>query len=885
MRRNSLFIMLLLAVLLPITISAQQIFQVPVYFWNDVILEQGFVTGESANGADVKFWGATAGNYVLYDASEDLFTVVQTNDNTSGTEVGATVTLTQTGAGAISEGFYSKVIADVQTGSWVNGIVGRVDYSTGSTGDAGGGMAAAICAELNLPARTPSGGAYYAIDLEIEAPENFSSLTSPTTRPMAFMRTGLWGNTTAAADWEDYGYIFHFDDINDLTGNVWYDNTLRVLVNTTAFYIPLSDAQGEYSSAYPIDISNATNSTSPTVGSIQTDGGLGVVLDLYVDGTSNLDNTDIDGTFAADGTTFDVNSTTTVTIDNTNTSNGVVINAVTSGSPISIGHTTSETTVNDNLSVTGDLAVELVANLDNTDIDGTITADGTAFDFNATSTFTMDNTNTTNGIDINTGTDGSPVDIGHSNSEVGIGDNLTVSGDADVVGALTGNTIASDATVVAASTMSTGANSGTSGQITFIASDNDQGTVTINTSDNLTFAGFTGGVDVNGDFTTGTIESDANVTGVTGIFTQTAEGVSLDIGYSATAQVTATGIIDVVRTGDMTGIDAEVYSDINILPDWTFTEPGGGETTTIYGVNIDMTSMETTAGDGTSIVAALNLVADTDGDAGTQLALQISGNTAILDDNTLRLGSTDGVATRILLEFDETTTGIGQIQLGTSATPMVLNTNPGGAVNAIEVNVTHSAGAGDGTWQKGVYSGMIISGTGDSGSSISAVNGSVNSSGAMSSAYAGWFQATHASSDDITGAMAGINVDLYISTSNFEATQTLQTAIFTLRADQARTVTCTSENFNMILIKNQSALAGLYSMIKLSSAGADDPEFMIAFEGSADNGVFGFESGSNCVADTGDPGAAGNGGTAAATHKIKCEYNGTTFYIAGWADF
>lgn len=54
---------------------------------------------------------------------------------------------------------------------------------------------------------------------------------------------------------------------------------------------------------------------------------------------------------------IDINATTTCTIDNTNTSNGVVINAATSGGPISIGHATSETTVNDNLTVTGTTAL------------------------------------------------------------------------------------------------------------------------------------------------------------------------------------------------------------------------------------------------------------------------------------------------------------------------------------------------------------------------------------------------------------------------------------------------------------------------------------------------------------------------------------------------
>ena len=77
--------------------------------------------------------------------------------------------------------------------------------------------------------------------------------------------------------------------------------------------------------------------------------------DMDIDGTSNLDNTDIDGTLAVDGTTISLDATTSLNIDNSNTSNGITIGTATSGVPISIGHTTSETTVNDNLTVTGDL--------------------------------------------------------------------------------------------------------------------------------------------------------------------------------------------------------------------------------------------------------------------------------------------------------------------------------------------------------------------------------------------------------------------------------------------------------------------------------------------------------------------------------------------------
>ena len=79
--------------------------------------------------------------------------------------------------------------------------------------------------------------------------------------------------------------------------------------------------------------------------------------DMDIDGTSNLDNTDIDGTLAVDGTTISLDATTSLNIDNSNTSNGITIGTATSGVPISIGHTTSETTVNDNLTVTGDLTV------------------------------------------------------------------------------------------------------------------------------------------------------------------------------------------------------------------------------------------------------------------------------------------------------------------------------------------------------------------------------------------------------------------------------------------------------------------------------------------------------------------------------------------------
>ena len=76
---------------------------------------------------------------------------------------------------------------------------------------------------------------------------------------------------------------------------------------------------------------------------------------IDVDGVANLDNTDIDGTLVVDGTNISLDSTSTLNIDNSNTSNGITIGTATSAVPISIGHTTSDTTINDNLIVTGNV--------------------------------------------------------------------------------------------------------------------------------------------------------------------------------------------------------------------------------------------------------------------------------------------------------------------------------------------------------------------------------------------------------------------------------------------------------------------------------------------------------------------------------------------------
>ena len=134
----------------------------------------------------------------------------------------------------------------------------------------------------------------------------------------------------------------------NLDGAIQVDNTITVGVDDTGYDVKFF---GDTASAYMLWDTSADDLV------LAGAAGLDIAGDIDVDGTSNLDNTDIDGTLAVDGTTISLDATTSLNIDNSNTSNGITIGTATSGVPVSIGHTTSEVTVNDNLTVTGTLTL------------------------------------------------------------------------------------------------------------------------------------------------------------------------------------------------------------------------------------------------------------------------------------------------------------------------------------------------------------------------------------------------------------------------------------------------------------------------------------------------------------------------------------------------
>ena len=168
------------------------------------------------------------------------------------------------------------------------------------------------------------------------------------------------GNSTTHVSVKDgdNGTTFGFTIASDA---LMMSSTNRLEFGDTGTYIHQSaDGVLDLVSDTEIEINATTidmNGAADLSGNLTVGGDIDLEGSIDVNATANLDNTDIDGTLAVDGTTISLDATTSLNIDNSNTSNGITIGTATSGVPISIGHSTSETTVNDNLNVTGILDV------------------------------------------------------------------------------------------------------------------------------------------------------------------------------------------------------------------------------------------------------------------------------------------------------------------------------------------------------------------------------------------------------------------------------------------------------------------------------------------------------------------------------------------------
>jgi len=283
----------------------------------DGVLQYSTLTvGVDDTGYDVKFFGATSGKYILWDESDDALIIPDSTNIKIGT--GNDLQLFHDG----TDSYIKNATGALKLATETSGIVVTIGHTTSETTVA-------------------------------------DNLT-------------VTGNVTVGVD--DTGGDVKF--FGATSGKYWlWDESADGVVQYSALTVGVDDT------GYDVKFFGATSGAymlwDESADDLKLVGAAGFTVagDIDVDGTANLDNTDIDGTFAVDGTTISLDATTSLNIDNSNTSNGITIATATSGVPISIGHSTSETTVNDNLTVTGQTTLSdniLVGNTKKLGMDGTV---------------------------------------------------------------------------------------------------------------------------------------------------------------------------------------------------------------------------------------------------------------------------------------------------------------------------------------------------------------------------------------------------------------------------------------------------------------------------------------------------------------------------------
>ena len=348
--------------------------------------------------------------------------------------------------------------------------------------------------------------------------------------------------------------------------------------------------------------------------------------DADIDGTANLDNTDIDGTLVVDGSNISLDSTSTLNIDNSNTSNGITIGTATSGVPISIGHTTSETTVNDNLTVTGDLTVSGT----------TTTVNSTTVNLNDHN-LVLDSGNTTSavvnggGITIEGGsgddatfsynTTGPKFELklgsSHEDLQVDqlIAASLDISGNVDVDGTLEADAITVDgtalATLIAATTVTNATNSA------HVSVADNESTNENNLIPFIEDTSATGnvGLESDGDFTYNPSTGRLTATQLAGTLQTAAQANITSLGTLTTLTVD-----NVIINGTTIGHTDD--TDLITVADGIATVAGEISVTTldIGGTNVTSTAAELNILDGvTSTAAEINLL-----DGGTSVGGSIT---------------------------------------------------------------------------------------------------------------------------------------------------------------------------------------------------------------------------------------------------------------------
>ena len=501
-----------------------------------VQIDATVTVGEDDTGYDVKFFGDTASAYMLWDTSAD--------DLILGGAAGLVVPESKLTLGSTA---VTATAAELNLLDGVSGLV-QADFTKLAAVDS-------TAAELNIV----DGG---------------TSATSTTLADADRVVVNDGGTMVQVAltDFETY-----FESALDTLSNVTTVGALDSGSITSGF------------GAIDIGSDNLTATGTISLGATSfNDNAITNVGDIALDSIS-ADGTDINVAVSdnsATAFTIKQGSDNYLVIDTANSSESVAIGTGISGTAISIGHSTSETTVNDNLTVTGNLTVS-----------------GTTTTVNTTNTTVSDNL-----LELNSGASSNSNDVGiivqrgstgddalfmwdESEDKFALGttsDNASSTGNlnmttgtlvANLEGNVTGNLTGTASTATVATTVTITDNESTDedNAIIFTAGgDVDGGNIGLESDGDLTYNPSTGRLTATQ--LSGTLQTAAqtNITSVGTLGALTVDNIAIDgttIGHTSdTDLITLTsGVVTVAGEVSMTTLDiggtnvAATAAELNIM--------------------------------------------------------------------------------------------------------------------------------------------------------------------------------------------------------------------------------------------------------------------------------------------------------------------------------
>jgi len=501
-----------------------------------VQIDATVTVGEDDTGYDVKFFGDTASAYMLWDTSAD--------DLILGGAAGLVVPESKLTLGSTA---VTATAAELNLLDGVSGLV-QADFTKLAAVDS-------TAAELNI----------------VDGGTSATSTTLADADRVVVNDNGTMVQV-ALTDFETY-----FESALDTLSNVTTVGALDSGSITSGF------------GAIDIGSDNLTATGTISLGATSfNDNAITNVGDIALDSIS-ADGTDINVAVSdnsATAFTIKQGSDNYLVIDTANSSESVAIGTGISGTAISIGHSTSETTVNDNLTITGNLTVS-----------------GTTTTVNTTNTTVSDNL-----LELNSGAGSNSNDVGiivqrgstgndalfmwdESEDKFALGtttDNASSTGNlnmttgtlvANIEGNVTGNLTGTASTATVATTVTITDNESTDedNAIIFTAGgDVDGGNIGLESDGNLTYNPSTGRLTATQ--LSGTLQTAAqtNITSVGTLGALTVDNIAIDgttIGHTSdTDLITLTsGVVTVAGEVSMTTLDiggtnvAATAAELNIM--------------------------------------------------------------------------------------------------------------------------------------------------------------------------------------------------------------------------------------------------------------------------------------------------------------------------------